>query len=115
MIGESRIFSHFGIKRLFLDASPGLLALLEECGLDDSVAPETEDITYKLAPRINACGRLNEPETAVSLLLEKDLQTSRNIARKLTLFNEERKEIEAQLTFDALSQAEKNLRTNQRL
>ena len=108
LIGESRIFSHFGIKRLFLDASPGLLALLQECGLDDSVEPETEDITYKLAPRINACGRLNEPETAVSLLLQKDLQKSKSIARKLTRFNEERKGIEAQLTSDALAQAEKN-------
>ena len=108
LIGESRIFSHFGMKRLFLDASPGLLALLQECGLDGSVAPETEDITYKLAPRINACGRLNEPENAVSLLLEKDLQTSKNIALKLTRFNEERKGIEAQLTSDALALAEKN-------
>ena len=108
LIGESRIFSHFGMKRLFLDASPGLLALLQECGLDGNIAPETEDITYKLAPRINACGRLNEPETAVSLLLEKDPRTSKNLARSLTRFNEERKGIEAQLTSDALAQAEKN-------
>jgi len=108
LIGESRIFSHFGMKRLFLDASPGLLALLEECGLDGTIIPETEDITYKLAPRINACGRLNEPETAVSLLLEKDTRTSKSLSRKLTRFNEERKVIEAQLTSDALAQAEKN-------
>ena len=105
---ENRIFSRFGIKRLFIDASPGLLALLAECGLDDSIEPETEDITYKLAPRINACGRLNEPETAVSLLLEKNQKECKSLARQLTQFNEERKGIEAKLTADALAQAEEN-------
>jgi single-stranded-DNA-specific exonuclease len=108
--GESRILSRFGMMRLFMDASPGLLALLKECGLEESVEPDTEDITFKLAPRVNACGRLNEPETAVSLLLEKDPDRCRSLAQKLTGFNEERKGIEAQLTIDALAQAEENFR-----
>jgi len=106
--GESRILSRFGMMRLFMDASPGLLALLKECGLEESIEPETEDITFKLAPRVNACGRLNEPETAVSLLLEKHPDRCRSLAQKLTQFNEERKGIEAQLTIDALAQAEEN-------
>ncbi len=106
--GESRILSKFGIKRLFKDASPGLIALLQECEMYGAHEPETEDITYKLAPRINACGRLNEPETAVSLLHEKDPNNCRKFAKKLTLFNEKRKGIEAQLTADALLQAEEN-------
>ncbi len=108
--GESRILSRFGMMRLFMDASPGLLALLKECGLEESIEPDTEDITFKLAPRVNACGRLNEPETAVSLLLEKDPDRCRSLAQKLTEFNEERKGIEAQLTIDALAQAEENFR-----
>ena len=106
--GESRIFSRFGIKRLFMDASPGLLALLKECGLDGAFEPETEDITYKLAPRINACGRLNMPETAVSLLLEKEVGICKDLAKRLTQFNEERKGIESKLTADAIAQAEEN-------
>jgi len=106
--GESRILSRFGMLRLFMDASPGLLALLKECGLVESIEPETEDITFKLAPRVNACGRLNEPETAVSLLLEKQPDRCRSLAQKLTQFNEERKGIEAQLTIDALAQAEES-------
>ena len=105
--GESRIFSHFGIKRLFLDASPGLRAILKECGMNESMEPETEDITYKLAPRINACGRLNEPETAVALLLESDEEDCAKLAGRLTHLNEQRKGIEAELTADALAQAEK--------
>ncbi len=105
--GESRIFSHFGIKRLFLDASPGLRAILKECGMNESMEPETEDITYKLAPRINACGRLNEPETAVAVLLESDEEDCTKLAGRLTQLNEQRKGIEAELTADALAQAEK--------
>ncbi len=104
--GESRILSRFGIKRLFKDASPGLLALLHECQLDEANEPDTEDITYKLAPRINACGRLNEPETAVCLLHEKNPENCRKLAKQLTKFNEKRKGIEALLTTDALEQAE---------
>ena len=106
--GESRIFTHFGIKRLFIDAPPGLLALLEECGLDKTMETETEDITYKLAPRINACGRLNQPEIAVHLLLEENSAKCKGLAKKLTELNEKRKGIEAQLTADALGQAEEN-------
>lgn len=105
--GESRIFSHFGIKRLFLDASPGLRAILKECGMNEYMEPETEDITYKLAPRINACGRLNEPETAVAVLLESDEEDCAKLAGRLTQLNEQRKGIEAKLTADALAQAEK--------
>ena len=105
--GENRILSWFGMKRLFKDATPGLLALLSECGINENIEPETDDITYKLAPRINACGRLNEPEKAVSLLLEKDPKNCRLLAHKLTQFNEERKAIESQLTADALDQAVK--------
>lgn len=108
--GESRILSHFGMKRLFVDASPGLLALLNECGLDGTVEPETEDITYKLAPRINACGRLNTPDAALSLLLETNRAKCTKLAQNLTKFNEKRKGIEAQLTEDALQQAENDFK-----
>ena len=106
MIGESDFFT-FWHEKIILDASR-VARLTSGMWTRWQYAPETEDITYKLAPRINACGRLNEPETAVSLLLEKDPRTSKNLAHSLTRFNEERKGIEAQLTSDALAQAEKN-------
>ena len=105
--GESRIICKFGIKRLFIDSSPGLLTLLRECGLDGTFPTDTEDITYKLAPRINACGRLNKPEKAVLLLLDQEPQNCRKLAKELTQLNEDRKKIESQLTADALAQADK--------
>ena len=59
--------------------------------MNESMEPETEDITYKLAPRINACGRLNEPETAVALLLESDEEDCAKLAAdSLNLTNSEK-------------------------
>ena len=102
---ENRILARFGLKHLGHNPSPGLRSLLEESGLQPGILPESEDITFKLAPRINACGRLDDPETASSLMLEQDLKTCQILAKKINAYNEERKEIEAQLTEEALAQA----------
>ena len=102
---ENRILARFGLKHLGHNPSPGLRSLLEESGLQSGILPESEDITFKLAPRINACGRLDDPETASSLMLEQDLKTCQILAKKMNAYNEERKQIEAQLTEEALTQA----------
>lgn len=102
---ENRILARFGLKHLGKNPSPGLRSLLEESGLKPGILPESEDITFKLAPRINACGRLDDPETASSLMLEEDFSTCQVLARKMNAYNDERKKIEARLTEDALAQA----------
>ena len=104
--GENRILARFGLKHLGNKPSIGLQALLEESGIKLGSSPEIEDVTFKLAPRINACGRLDDPEVASALMLESDLATCRKLARKMNKYNEERKTIEAQLTEHALEQAE---------
>jgi single-stranded-DNA-specific exonuclease len=102
---ENRILARFGLKHLGNNPTPGLRSLLEESGLKPGILPESEDVTFKLAPRINACGRLDDPETASSLMLEKDFGACQILARKMNAYNDERKEIEARLTEDALAQA----------
>ena len=102
---ENRILARFGLKHLGSNPTPGLRSLLEESGLKPGILPESEDITFKLAPRINACGRLDDPETASSLMLEKDFSACQILAKKMNAYNDERKEIEARLTEDALAQA----------
>lgn len=103
---ENRILARFGLKHLGNKPSIGLQALLEESGLEVGSSPEIEDVTYKLAPRINACGRLNDPEVASALMLEDDSTICRQLAQKMNSYNEDRKEIEAQLTEHALEQAD---------
>ena len=102
---ENRILARFGLKHLGNKPSIGLQALLEESGLEVGSSPEIEDVTFKLAPRINACGRLNDPEVASALMLEGDPTICRQLAQKMNSYNEDRKAIEAQLTEHALEQA----------
>ena len=103
---ENRILARFGLKHLGKKPSIGLQALLEESGLEVGSSPEIEDVTFKLAPRINACGRLNDPEVASALMLEGDPTIFRQLAQKMNSYNEDRKAIEAQLTEHALEQAD---------
>ena len=103
---ENRIISKFGLKHLGHNPSTGMKALLHESKIDLSVYPKSEDITFKLAPMINACGRMDNPTVATSLFLEQDEKICRELARKMNEFNEERKFIESQLSEEAMQQAE---------
>ena len=102
---ENRIISKFGLKHLGYNPSVGLNALLQESRIDRNLYPQSEDITFKLAPMINACGRMDDPTVATSLFLESDAKRCKELAKKMNEYNEERKFIEAQLTQEAQLQA----------
>ena len=102
---ENRIISKFGLKHLGYNPSIGLNALLQESRIDRNLYPQSEDITFKLAPMINACGRMDDPTVATSLFLESDAKRCKELAKKMNEYNEERKFIEAQLTEEAKLQA----------
>lgn len=102
---ENRIISKFGLKHLSYNPSPGIKALLDESKIDLTTFPKSEDITFKLAPMINACGRMDNPTVATSLFLENDKSVCRDLARKMNEYNEQRKFIETKLTEEAEHQA----------
>lgn len=102
---ENRIISKFGLKHLSYNPSPGIKALLDESKIDLTTYPKSEDITFKLAPMINACGRMDNPTVATSLFLENDKSVCRDLARKMNEYNEQRKFIETKLTEEAEHQA----------
>jgi len=102
---ENRIISKFGLKHLGYNPSIGLNALLQESRIDRNLYLQSEDITFKLAPMINACGRMDDPTVATSLFLESDGKRCKELAKKMNEYNEERKFIEAQLTEEAKLQA----------
>ncbi|MBT3667024.1 MAG: single-stranded-DNA-specific exonuclease RecJ [Opitutae bacterium] len=103
---ENRILASFGLKLMHTDPAPGLHALLNQSNIPVDTVVESEDIAFKLAPRINACGRLDDPEVAISLLLNSSESESKSLAKKMNDYNEARKGIESDLTKDALIQAE---------
>ena len=102
---ENRIISKFGLKHLGHNPSVGINALLVESKIDRNSYPKSEDITFKLAPMINACGRMDNPTVATSLFLEKKPEECVLLAKKMNEYNEQRKFIETKLTEEAKSQA----------
>ena len=102
---ENRIIAKFGLKHLAHNPSEGIKALLNEAKIDRDTYPKSEDITFKLAPMINACGRMDDPTMAISLFLENDSNKCRGLAEQMNQYNEQRKFIEAKLTGEAEKQA----------
>ena len=103
---ENRILASFGLKYMHTDSAPGFHALLEQSNIPTNTTIGSEDVAFKIAPRINACGRLDDPEVAISLFLNSSIPECKELAQKMNDYNEARKRIESDLTKDALKQAE---------
>ncbi len=104
--GENRIFARYGLQTLQSPQRAGLFALFEVAGVDLSRTVDPFDISFRLAPRINASGRLDDAARPIELLLSKDLTACRATARELDGFNQDRQNIEAAITEEAIRMAE---------
>ncbi|MFB0506675.1 MAG: single-stranded-DNA-specific exonuclease RecJ [Thermodesulfobacteriota bacterium] len=93
LLDENRIFVRFGLEELTEASRLGIQVLKEICGLKESVIT-TGTVGFKLAPRINAAGRLGESQRAVELLVTQDLKEAERIARELNLENSRRQRLE---------------------
>jgi single-stranded-DNA-specific exonuclease len=102
--GENRILVKNGLQRLKACQRPGICALMEVAGvsLGDEISPF--DIGFKLGPRINASGRLDDASMPINLMLNNDWAACREAARVLDSFNRERQEIERAITYEAEDQ-----------
>jgi len=92
----NRLVVQKGLELLTLARRPGIAALLEVSGVS---RVSSGSVGFQLAPRLNAAGRLEDASLGVELLLSDQLDQASAIARKLDLFNRERREIE-QATLD---------------
>lgn len=99
LTGENRILVRHGIERLNRTKSPGLRALLDVAGVNKTV--EASQIGFSIGPRLNAAGRLGEPEAALQLLLSQDYETARTLAVRLNDLNRTRKKIENDIFTEA--------------
>jgi single-stranded-DNA-specific exonuclease len=105
LTGENRILVKNGLLLLNEARRPGIRALKEVSGLGESSSLGSGDVGYILAPRINAAGRIGQPELALELLLTEDIQTARTLARQLDRLNTDRKKIEDEILEQAREQA----------
>ena len=97
---ENRILAFHGLKQLNQNPSTGLKAIIEICGLTNRELTMTE-IMFKIGPRINASGRMQNGREAVELLVERDLQKALTDATRINELNEQRKDVDKQMTEEA--------------
>jgi single-stranded-DNA-specific exonuclease len=101
LAGENRILARYGLKALARTRNPGLLALMAEAG----IAPgdiSSGSVGFALAPRLNAIGRLGDPELGLRLLLTEDPEEARGIAQRAGLLNRERREADRKILEEAI-------------
>ncbi len=94
---ENRLLVQLGLDHLRRPANPGMRELLRVSGVEEGQAPTAGQIGFRLAPRINAAGRLDTAETAARLFLTADSEEAGQIARQLDLLNSRRQHQEGEL------------------
>ena len=99
LVGENRIISKYGLKIMEKTKNLGLKELLKIVNYKDI---DSMMVSFGMAPRINACGRMGNASAAVKLLLEKDYQKAEKIAMELDELNQERKNVESIIYNQAL-------------
>ena len=96
LVGENRIFVKIGLEGLQVPANFGLKSLIEICGLNSRVITSS-DIGFRLAPRINAVGRMGGGGQVVELFASADEEQSRSLAQEMDRLNRERQLVEEQI------------------
>ena len=100
IMGENRVLAYHGLKQLNANPSVGLRAIIDICGLADRDIT-VSDIVFKIGPRINASGRIQNGGEAVELLIEKDFSAALEKANQINQYNETRKDLDKQMTEEA--------------
>ena len=105
LVDENRSLAIAGLRALARTAKPGLRALMQSAGVDPA-AVDAGAVGFRLAPRLNAAGRLGHPREALELLLTEDEAEARRLADSLEDLNRERQAIEARILREAVAQVE---------
>lgn len=99
--GENRILAKFGLDVINSNPRPGFKAITQNVKKKELTIT---DVVFIIAPRINAAGRIKHGNYAVQLLTEFGLEEAEAFAKEIETFNVDRKELDKQITIEALSQ-----------
>lgn len=105
LLGENRVITYNGLNALKKTTNKGLNALIKVAGIEKITS---DSVSFGLAPRINACGRMNDATLAVKLLLAESDVEAYELARVLDAQNKERQEVEKNIYQDAIEQITAN-------
>ena len=103
LLDENRWLVAAGLRRLARTTKPGLRALMQAAGVDPA-ALDAGSVGFRLAPRLNAAGRLCHPGVALDLLLTGDEQEAQRLAGELETLNRDRQAVEDRILRDAVRQ-----------
>jgi single-stranded-DNA-specific exonuclease len=101
LTGENRILARYGLRALARTSKPGLRALIWEAGLGKGEI-SAGSVGFALAPRLNAVGRLADPQLGLRLLLTEDPGEARELAREAGTLNRARQDADRRITEEAL-------------
>ena len=110
IMGENRILAYHGLRQLNTNPSIGLKAIIDICGLTGREIT-INDIIFKIGPRINASGRMQNAKETVSLLIERNYKSAYHNADMINHYNEQRKDLDKSMTEEANKIVE-NLKEN---
>ncbi|MBP3463320.1 MAG: single-stranded-DNA-specific exonuclease RecJ [Clostridia bacterium] len=105
LVDENRVIAKLGLKLVEVTKNPGLRALLKAAGYKQI---NSNTISFGIAPRINACGRMGYEEEALKLFLTENIVDAENITEKLNKYNRDRQEIEKNIFDEAIKMIEKD-------
>ena len=105
MTGDNRVLAYFGLQVINSDPRPGIKAMTHQL---KKKTLDITDVVFIIAPRINAAGRIKHGNHAVELLTEFDFEQAQQFASEIEAYNAERKDLDQQITKEALNQIEEN-------
>lgn len=105
LVDENRVIAKLGLKLIEVTRNPGLRALLRASGYKEV---NSNTISFGIAPRINACGRMGYEEEALRLFLTENIVDANDITNKLNKYNRDRQEIEKNIFDEAILQINKS-------
>lgn len=124
IIGENRILTYYGLKLINSNPRPGIEAILNIANINRKNSEEAEldpesgmsfsreltvnDLVFVVGPRINAAGRIESGRNSVLLLISPDLGSAESYARQINDFNIERRNLDSQITQEALEMIAKD-------
>jgi single-stranded-DNA-specific exonuclease len=106
LLGENRVFAKLGLQGLRSPVNVGLKALLEVAKLGDGRELTSTEVAFRIAPRLNAAGRMDVARDVVDLFSVKDMGRAREIAERLNVLNSERQEEERRIMDSILQRLE---------
>lgn len=104
--GENRVLAHFGLKQLNEAPRKGLQSIIKLSGLEKHKIT-IDDIVFKIGPRINAAGRMESGRTSVDLLIARKDEEALKIGNAINVHNNDRKNIDREITYEALDMVRK--------